>query len=122
MIDLGVVRPVEEMDGGDAGETAVLREMFEAARAYLGSQRWCRRIERAFFGGGVGKVVAVFLFEIDAPPEVDRWLWVIEGDLPSAYLVTDDAPTPADAEHAGMLASRIESLRESVIPECWPGQ
>ena len=45
----------------------------------------------------IGGVVAVFLFRIDGPPEVDPLLWVVVGDLPTAYLVTDDAPSPAIA-------------------------
>lgn len=28
---------------------------------------------------------------------MDSWLWVIVGDLPSAYLVTDDLKSPRDA-------------------------
>jgi hypothetical protein len=46
-------------------------------------------------------VVAVFLFRIVPKQEgVDEWLWVVVGDLPSAYLVTDDNPTPASALEA----------------------
>ena len=28
---------------------------------------------------------------------MDEWLWVVVGDVPPAYLVTDDAATPAKA-------------------------
>jgi hypothetical protein len=28
---------------------------------------------------------------------VDRWLWTITGDVPPAYLVTDDARKPREA-------------------------
>ena len=45
----------------------------------------------------MGGVVAVFLFRIDPAPPAEEWLWVVTGDLPSAYLVTDEAQTPAAA-------------------------
>jgi hypothetical protein len=46
----------------------------------------------------VGGVVVVLLFRIvPAREDVDEWLWVVVGDVPPAYLVTDDAPNPASA-------------------------
>jgi hypothetical protein len=53
---------------------------------------------------------AVFLFEI-APgrKNVDNWLWVVVGDLPSAYLVLDGSPTPIKA-----LNSYVELMQEWV--------
>jgi hypothetical protein len=80
---------------------------------------------------------------------VDQWLWVLTGDIPPAYLVTDDAtdpqsaielyedlmqewvdavlagePTnelipvnaPASPEFAEMLRSRLQFIRETIIP------
>lgn len=42
--------------------------------------------------------MAVCLFEIEpSGPDVDSWLWTVTGDLPRAYLVTDDAPNPDGA-------------------------
>jgi hypothetical protein len=44
------------------------------------------------------RVVAIFLFGIvPARQQVDEWLWVVVGDLPSAYLVTDDCKVPSEA-------------------------
>jgi hypothetical protein len=50
-------------------------------------------------GYGVGGVVGVFLFRFARPigEAGDQLLWVVEGDVPSAYLVTDGAPTPKAA-------------------------
>ncbi len=40
----------------------------------------------------------MFLFEISpASSDVDRWIWVIVGDLPTAYVASDDCLTPATA-------------------------
>lgn len=89
--------PTGQMTGEDEEETVQLRTMLADAKEYLMGFEWCHAITREFFGLGVGGVVGVFLFEIEAQPNVDNALWVIVGDLPSAYLVTDDADTPCSA-------------------------
>lgn len=50
----------------------------------------------------VAGVVGVFLcyIEPEAHENVDEWLWVVVGDVPPAYLVTDDAPTSTGALEA----------------------
>jgi hypothetical protein len=73
-------------------------KLLDRASGYLSSFQWCDQILESYFGLGVGRFVAVFLFRIrPTKPEVDEWLWVIVGDLPSAYLVTDQTPNPACA-------------------------
>jgi hypothetical protein len=54
-----------------------------------------------YFGAGLGGIVAVFLAELDQPASgVDEWLWVVVGDIPPAYLVVDECPTPIVALEA----------------------
>ncbi len=89
--------PISLMVGEDEEDTGLLRENYRAAETYIRSFKWCKDIKDSFFGIGVGGVVAVFLFRIDALEGVDEWLWVIDGDLPSAYLVMDQAPEPIAA-------------------------
>jgi hypothetical protein len=79
-------------------DTALLKEMLTEASRYLASFPWCGEIEKTYFGLGVGGIVAVFLFRVaPSQPNVDEWLWVVVGDVPPAYLVTDGAPNPACA-------------------------
>ena len=94
-VDMKTVVPIAKIKGEDAEETALLKEQFARAQAYLTSFKWCNGIKESYFGDGVGKIVAVFLFRIDSPEDVDEWLWVVTGDIPSVYMVTDDAATPA---------------------------
>jgi hypothetical protein len=61
----GVV-PVELLAGGDDEDTALLRGMSQDAEAYLRSFSWCKEVQGSFFGGGVGGIIAVFLFNIRA--------------------------------------------------------
>jgi hypothetical protein len=82
----------------DEEELRLLQAMAVAARDYLSSFKWCKAIREAYFGDGYGKIVAIFFFRIEpSRPEVDEWLWVVVGDLPSAFLVTDDCKTPSEA-------------------------
>jgi hypothetical protein len=47
-----------------------------------------------YLSWAVAGVIGVFLFDIiPSKPEVDKTLWVVTGDLPPAYLVTDEAET-----------------------------
>lgn len=50
------------------------------------------------FGDGIGGIIGIFFAHIEPErSDVDEWLWVIVGDLPPAYLVTDDCRTPKEA-------------------------
>jgi hypothetical protein len=93
---VGVV-PVHEMTGDDEKDIMLLRAMSQQAEEYLSSFSWCGDVLRSFFGGGVGGVFAVFLFNIrSVRPEVGPWIWVVVGDIPSAYLPIEDATSPAE--------------------------
>lgn len=96
-VDMQTVVPIAKMKGENAEETLLLRNAFAEASSFLRAFEWCSDIKEAFFGRGIGGVVAVFLFRIEPLGSVDEWLWVVTGDLPSAYLVADDAPTPVVA-------------------------
>jgi hypothetical protein len=97
-IDIDKLTPAEQISDEDAKETALLQKMLHDATDYISGFHWCTPIDRVFFGCGIGKVVAVFLFHFVRPiNESDEWLWVVVGDLPSVYLVTERAPDPVTA-------------------------
>jgi hypothetical protein len=107
--DCGAMRlvPEAEIAGEDAEDTRLLRELPDDARAYLLGTGYWRRVARLRFGLGVGGIFGVFLAEAEpARDDVDREVWVIVGDLPPLYLVTDEIATPAEA-----LAAYIEHRR-----------
>ncbi len=138
------------IQGEDEEETTMLRKMLVEARDYIRSYHWCPPISDEYLGFGVGEVFAVFLFRFATLiSETGDCLWVVVGDLPSAYLVIDNAPNPrsaaevycrimqhwvnavlnntslddvfpvqadATAEMAQMLDSRLQFLREKIIP------
>jgi hypothetical protein len=93
----GIV-PINQMTGEDANETELFQLAASAAEKYLRAFPWCRQILESYFGDGVGGVVEVFFFRIlPSRPGVDEWLWVVVGDIPPAYLVTDGCKSPSEA-------------------------
>jgi hypothetical protein len=79
-----------EIKGDDAEDTALLRELAAEARAYMEEFEWCPTIVSVHLALGVGEFVGVFLFQFDEVIEDDDdALWVVVGDLPSAYVIVE---------------------------------
>jgi len=109
-IDFSLLTPASNIVGEDKEETDLLIQLYREAKNFLLEFEWCREITCAFLGYGIGEVVGIFYFEIvPSQIDVDKSLWVIVGDLPPAYLVTDEINTPAKA-----LKVYIELFREWV--------
>ena len=107
-IDYSKLTEIEAMPGEDDDETQERRALYAKARSFIGSFKWCAGIKKAYFGLGAANIVAIFLFElIPVRESVDSLLWIVVGDIPPAYIVTDDAPNPERA-----LAAYISLMRE----------
>jgi hypothetical protein len=110
----GVV-PIDQMFGGDEEDTRLLRMMASEAQEYIQSFSWCKSIREAYFGDGFGGIAAVFFFRIEpSKADVDEWLWVVVGDVPSAYLVIDDCNTPSEAleGYIGEMSKWVELAKQ----------
>lgn len=110
----GVV-PLDQMIGGDDEDTKLLRVMASGAENYLRCFPWCKGIREAYYGDGYGGIVAVFLFRIESSrADVDEWLWVVFGDVPPAYLVTDSCKTPSQAleGYIGEISKWVQLAKE----------
>ena len=98
---------------GDSDEdTELLLSMADDARAYLQGMKWCPSLRRLYLAFGIGGVVAVFLAELDPKSaHQDQFLWIVVGDLPSAYLVAESA-TPREAleTYCALMADWIEAV------------
>lgn len=92
--------------------TAEFTEWLSEARKFLLYYKWCRAIIEEYVGIFVDGVIGVFLFRIDAArPDVDEWIWVMVGDLPSAYLTCEQSPNPATAldGYIGAMSEWVEA-------------
>jgi len=109
-IDFSSVTALSEMTGDSDADTELLKKLAAQARAFILSFDWCTSIQDTYFGCGIGGVVGVFFFRIlPTREEVDDSVWVVVGDLPPAYLVTDESRTPSEA-----LRRYIAEMREWV--------
>jgi hypothetical protein len=96
--DYSDLRPVSEPWGDDPEQRQGRQELWTKAEAFLGSLSWCEAVQNAYEGIAIAGVMGVYLVHIKPAREgIDEWLWVVVGDLPPAYLVTDDAPDPLQA-------------------------
>jgi hypothetical protein len=86
-----------QINGDSPEDTKLLHFMVEEVRAYLNNFRWCPPVKNIYLAFGIGGIVGIFLAEFEEKiDQQDDFLWVIVGDLPSAYLVTDSI-TPYEA-------------------------
>jgi hypothetical protein len=107
---------VLEILGDDEEDTALLREMAKSARDYISSFAWCPPISDMYLAYGVGKVIAIFLFEFSEKIRgTDDELWVVVGDLPNAYLVVepDDKPAQALSRYCELMEDWISAVKKS---------
>jgi hypothetical protein len=89
-IDTSDWQEESKIEGEDPEDTKLLREMAAEAREYMEEFDWCPAIESIHLALGVGGVVGVFLFQFDEVIEDDDdALWVVIGDLPSAYVIVE---------------------------------
>src|SRR5450830_1867685 len=108
-IDRSGMIPINDISDADPVETRLLQARADEAGEFLGAFKWCRAIRGQLFAGGFSHA-AVFFFEIEngTHPD-DKYLWVVVGDLPPAYLVIDEIPDYKEA-----LLAYVHEMRQWV--------
>lgn len=126
-VDLSKVDSTDSLCGEDEEETELLQDLLKEATRFLEGFPWCGRVITSYYDDSyaIGGVVAVFLFNIEpVQHDVPEWLWIVVGDLPPAYIVTDLAPDARSAleryvwemERWIAVVRRKESAGNDVIP------
>lgn len=90
-----------------------------AVRTYLLSQSWCGAIGAVYRGLAIPHVLGVYLVAIEPRiAHVDRWLWVIVGDAPSAHVVTDECVLPSQAleVYCGLMDDWVKHIGDKDNP------
>jgi hypothetical protein len=99
-ISLGVTQPsiTATMNPVEAIEDPEVAEFAKRAEQFLSGFRWCGQILGAELAWATAGVLGVFRIRISpAEPDVDEIVWVVTGDLPSAYLGYEPEDTWQDA-------------------------
>ncbi|MEW5824377.1 MAG: hypothetical protein AB1766_08545 [Pseudomonadota bacterium] len=113
--DLSKVANWSEYVSAQREDIDEIKSMYREAREFLEFYDWCSEIEESYVGMLYPGLVAVFLFKISpARNDVDEWIWVIVGDVPSAYLTTDECPNPAAAldGYIGAMLEWVEAAQK----------
>jgi hypothetical protein len=110
MIDRTALKPINAIKNEE------VKTLARDAENFLLSHNWCQGIAAGYLSYAVAGVLGVFLFDIfPSRTDVDNTLWVIAGDLPPAYLVTDDANTWQEALEQYVYEMRhwVEAVRNN---------
>jgi hypothetical protein len=114
--DVSEMVPVDGYVGEDDEETMAGAGLLNECERYALSFPWCERIVGGYVGLLIPPVLGVVLFEIVPLRGADPWIWVIGGDLPSAYLEFDDEYTPtadqALESYVGNMAAWVQAVQE----------
>lgn len=91
---------------------------------YLQGHHWCTKIHKRWLFINLGKVLCIFLYEIenDQSPE-DNLLWVVTGDLPPMYLDTINATTTHEvvSGYVNLVQDWIEHAEKDLpMDDCYP--
>ena len=114
------VSPIDGIFHENHEERGLLRQMAREAEDYLQQFSWCKSVREAYFGGGYGGIVAVFLFRIvPSKSGIDEWVWVVMGDVPPACLAIERITTPSEAlEHYIWEMTRwVHFAKRGRVPE-----
>ncbi len=78
-------------EGLDDEDRKRVRNAEDEARTYITSFSWCPAVTSISYVDGVPGIVCVFraIFENTIEGSLENRLWIVVGDLPSAYLVAE---------------------------------
>ena len=112
------VKDISDLSDGDQEEGCLLNVLLEQARSYIQNFKWCKSIKNEYFGGGVGGIFIIILFDIEnTASQSDDLLWVIVGDIPPAYLVTSDgleSPNKALQVYIELMFEWVEAVTKGL--------
>jgi hypothetical protein len=115
-IEFEKLTPIEEMKGVNSEESKLLILLKDRAIKYLSNKKWCKKIIKGYFGYGIGKIIAIFLFKLDPiANDIDNFTWIIVGDLPPAFLSPVYCKNPKDAlnGYIGEMTAWVKAVKHN---------
>jgi len=72
-------------------------KLVNEAKSFLKNHRWCKEIEKQWFVANWDNLLTIFFFKIVPNSELaDDHIWVVVGDLPTAYIDIESASNKAE--------------------------
>ncbi|CAL4867132.1 hypothetical protein MMA231_01383 [Asticcacaulis sp. MM231] len=123
-MDISAFQPIEAITADTPEEADRLRGLAVEALDYIQSFVWCPPLRQVLLAYGIDGVIGLFLVRFAEPAGgVDDALWVVSGDVPPAYFVTDEAPTPLEAltTYCDLMDGWVEAvLDDGDLDEAFP--
>ena len=100
-------------------------ESLAEAKEYLISQNWCTAINKGWVASSFGYILNIFYFKI-IPDHIscnDEFVWIIEGDIPPAYIDIISATNAYEALNCyiNLMEEWVENVKnEDSADECFP--
>ena len=117
--------PIDDILKADIEYTDEVIRLYKKATKYLKSYTWCEKILNCWLAKGFGYILCIFSFEIKPIQNsgADDKLWVIVGDLPSAYLDQVEYKTANEALdfYCFLMDEWVEHVRKGKsLKDCYP--
>jgi hypothetical protein len=98
IIDTSNWQLASELHGDSPEDTALLKKMYLEASSYLNTILGDSIKSEMFIAQGVGDIIALFYVKFKNPlSSGDTGIWIVVGDIPSAYFVVDRAQNASEA-------------------------
>lgn len=95
-------------------ENSEIKDQLDEARSFILFYDWLESITHEYLGYHAEGILSIFLFKITPNRlDIDKWVWVIVGDLPSAYITCENAKNPWEAldSYIGAMEEWIKAAR-----------
>lgn len=126
-MDLQNAFTLEQMLDSKIEYREFLISCFSEAKEFLDGFSWHGGANNVYVGMCFDGILSVFLFDLDLKIEKefedDNLVWVVVGDLPPAYITSEDAPNPACAldGYVGAMTEWVDAaLRGEPVNELIP--
>lgn len=94
------------------------------AESFLLSHGWCDSIIEGWLAESWGYILCVFLFKIESEnTEVDDYVWIVVGDIPSAYIDIESAEDSDDVLqcYVDIMSDWVECIETNKsVEDCYP--
>lgn len=84
------MKKLSELSPATVDDAMSVFEFARKAELFLAKKPWCKSIVCGYMARAWDGILGVFYFEIvPSSSEIDRSVWVIAGDVPTAYICND---------------------------------